>query len=108
MKAGLDREQQFFDRGLFEDRNEIHAAQPRNYCQSFRLRGGRPALAFLRAGLSVAVDRDDEDVAEIRRSLKISQMADVENVEAPVRQNEPRTGLAQVGNRCSESFTLQD
>jgi hypothetical protein len=48
----------------------------------------RPARTFERTHRIIAVDADDENVRHLRRSLEISHMTDVENVEDAVGKSD--------------------
>ena len=66
------------------------------------------ARALERAHRTVAVYRDEQRVAETARLREVAHVADVQDVEAPVREDEPAPFRAQPSARAQQLFETEN
>src|SRR5215212_2614240 len=88
------REQKFGHGRLVKDRHVVHRAQRRDRLGALALGDVGAALALQVPHLLVGVYADDEQVAERARGFEVSHVADVQEVEAPVCEDDARAALA--------------
>jgi hypothetical protein len=74
------------DSRLIKKYDVIYTAERRNELHAFILTKDRPARIFDRPHRFIAIDSDNEDVAQRSRALQIPEVADVKNVEAPISE----------------------
>ncbi len=84
MHVRSDRPYEFLDRWFIKDRYEIDTSKSGDQFSPFDFGNEWTPLAFQSACLSVGVDPDNEYVAESFRTLKISYVAYVQEIEASV------------------------
>ena len=87
MKVRFDGQQDFFNRRFDKKGHIIHAGQGRNdpHPSALVYQGAPGALQLLQRG--IGIQRDDKDVALGFGLLKVSDMADVDEVKAAVGQD---------------------
>ena len=72
------------DVGLVKNDNVVYSTQRRNKRYAFLFIQDGPARILDQAHGCIAVDRNNQHIAQSTRALQISQMSDMENVEAPI------------------------
>ena len=80
--------EQRINRHLGKDRNEINCTQRYDNVRTPALRNERAARTFQLSHLSVRVDADDEQVAESARRFKVTDVPDVQDIEAAVGKDD--------------------
>lgn len=76
---------------LPKDDDRVHAGQSGQYGGALAGRDERAVRAFELADRRVGVEANDEPVAEAPGALEVAHMAEVEQVEAAVRGDNPLT-----------------
>ncbi len=71
-----------------EENHVVHAGERRQNLSPLGFRDDRPALGFDRPDRGIAVQADDQTVAQGPRGLQIARVADVQEVKAAVREDE--------------------
>jgi hypothetical protein len=84
-----------------ENDHGIDARQGREDLGALLLRDERSAGAFELADRSVAIEADDEEVPELLRALEIANMAEVKQIETPIRGHDLLTMMARAGGPTS-------
>ena len=89
MDVGLELRQKLGRGVLVEDNDRVHAGESRDDLRAFRLGQDRPALPLAALDGAVGVDSDDEPVPLSPGRLEIPDVADVEQVESAVGEDDP-------------------
>jgi hypothetical protein len=103
----LETLEQVCDRRPREHRHVVDAAQRRDELRACRGRQHRPAGPLERVHRVVVVDRDDEAIALRARALEIADVADVDDVEAAVRERDA-PARASIGGHVLGELSLGD
>jgi hypothetical protein len=94
--------------GLIEDGHIIYTSKTGEDLRSFLKGENGPKRAFESPDGKVAVDPDDQYVAEGSGCFEITDVASVEQVEAPVGEDDPFPFLFEAFNNPSEIFSSLD
>ena len=98
-----------FERGRFtEEGHVIHTRQRCDDLGALLLRSHWASWAFELAYRGIVVERYHEDVAEGARLLQVLDMANVQDVKAPVGKNDTLSPLAMVVQLSGEFDTPED
>jgi hypothetical protein len=94
--------------GLIEDGYIIYASKTGENLRSFLNRKDGAERAFKPPNGSVAVDPDDQDVAECPGRFEITDVPDVKKVKTPVGKDDPPPFLLEAFYNPSEIFSSLD
>jgi hypothetical protein len=108
MDIGSERQQEFLDSGLVED-SDVGYRLERGYdlC-ALAYRQHWSAVAFLKGNLPIGVDANDQYVTQFSGACEIADMADVKNVEAPVREHDSRAVFSGGSDPLRQLFATQN
>src|SRR6185312_7903845 len=93
--------------GLLE-RHEAHAALMGDHAEPLHLRDHGAVLALAGADLLVAVETDDEEVAELAGRLKVHRVALVDDIEGSAGQHDLEAERAQRVDRRLDLLVILD
>src|SRR5256714_14360007 len=93
---------------LVEDRHEVNGRECGEKFRALALIHHGPPRAFERAHRAVAVYCDEQRVAQTPRRFEVSNVSDVQNVEAPVREDEPAPLGAQTRAHAQQLLTVEN
>ena len=82
-----DRVDNLLRRGIIEQKQVIHAGQRGKYFSTLLFGDDRSPFSFDLPDGAVGVEADDQDITHGTSLVQIAHMADVENIEAAVREN---------------------
>src|SRR5918911_669768 len=103
-----DGTEQRLDGRLCEDRDEIYGAQAGDYFGALAFGDERASLPFLSTHLGVRVDRDDQQIAQGASAFQVAYVPDVQEVEAAVGKNDPRTLPARNGDPRDQPVAVEN
>src|SRR5579885_1629920 len=107
VNVGAEREQEFAHRRLVEDRHVVNGAEGRDRLGPLAFGDERAAFALEPTHLLVAVDRDDQKVAERASAFEVADVADVQEVEAAVGEDDARPALARYRDARDQAVAFE-
>ena len=96
------------DIGLVEDNDGINIGQGGNQFGTFGLRNERAAVAFQRASAGIGIQSDNELSAELFGGVQITDMTDMQKIEAAIGQDDALTRRAPLADAGSKLLAIED
>src|SRR2546423_1037964 len=93
---------------LVEDRHEVNGREGREKFGALALVHHGAARALQSAHRAVAVDGDEQSVSQTTRRFEVAHVPDVQDVEAPVREDEPAPPGAQTRAHAQQLVTIKN
>ena len=106
--VGAERADQLQRRRRAEDRHEVHAGERREDLGALPRRGERAPRPLEAPHRGVGVDADDERVAEFPRLLEVADVADVQQVEAAVGEDDFLAGALEAADGLGQRVAADD
>lgn len=88
--------------GVIENKNKVDTRQSRQHLGSLRFGHNRARRSLNFPDRTVAVDSDHQYISQRTRLIQISDMADVQDVKAAIREDDLFPKLAKPGSRSDD------